>query len=311
MPYKRSRGNARGASAVVRTSDGGSSSHGAPPSGGPSAAAAACRKKKTALSPFAVEYLKAWIMSPDHVSHPYPTEAEKAKIMKETHIDAKQLRNWFVNNRKRYWRPKVEELRGQGSARVKTRRAPAAPARRSPSPTLVATVLTSSGDEANCGANDTDASIGKANAVSSEDEESLRCRPPTKKRGAPIKKRGAPIKKRGAAALGVSSRAPPSLKRHKKFAVATHKVASAHAPSPRPSAREDRNISVTARTGAVSRSLVDGIAGRHVAGSTGTQINSAAAEARAAAAADMGSSCDHAMPQGCLLANSTGAQVRS
>lgn len=73
-------------------------------------------KKKTALSAHAVEYLKNWMMSPEHVDHPYPTEEEKLRIMNETGIVLKQLTNWFVNNRKRYWKPKVEELkRRQGS----------------------------------------------------------------------------------------------------------------------------------------------------------------------------------------------------
>jgi hypothetical protein len=48
------------------------------------------------------------MMSPDHVAHPYPTEQEKANIMAETGIELKQLTNWFVNNRKRYWKPRVE-----------------------------------------------------------------------------------------------------------------------------------------------------------------------------------------------------------
>ena len=68
-------------------------------------------KKKTALSSFAVEYLKAWMMSPDHIEHPYPSEDEKLRIMSDTGIELKQLTNWFVNNRKRYWRPKVDEMR--------------------------------------------------------------------------------------------------------------------------------------------------------------------------------------------------------
>jgi len=47
-------------------------------------------------------------MSPEHVAHPYPTEQEKAQIMADTGIELKQLTNWFVNNRKRYWKPRVE-----------------------------------------------------------------------------------------------------------------------------------------------------------------------------------------------------------
>lgn len=47
-------------------------------------------------------------MSPEHIAHPYPTEQEKAQIMADTGIELKQLTNWFVNNRKRYWKPRVE-----------------------------------------------------------------------------------------------------------------------------------------------------------------------------------------------------------
>ena len=47
-------------------------------------------------------------MSPEHIAHPYPTEPEKAQIMADTGIELKQLTNWFVNNRKRYWKPRVE-----------------------------------------------------------------------------------------------------------------------------------------------------------------------------------------------------------
>jgi Homeobox KN domain len=65
-------------------------------------------KKSTSLPNETVEYLKAWMMSPEHIAHPYPTDAEKSKIMKDTGIELKQLTNWFVNNRKRYWKPRVE-----------------------------------------------------------------------------------------------------------------------------------------------------------------------------------------------------------
>ncbi len=65
-------------------------------------------RKSASLPPETVEYLKAWMMSPEHVAHPYPTEQEKAQIMAETGIELKQLTNWFVNNRKRFWKPRVE-----------------------------------------------------------------------------------------------------------------------------------------------------------------------------------------------------------
>jgi Homeobox KN domain len=68
----------------------------------------ASKKKSTSLPAETVDYLKAWMMSPEHIAHPYPTEQEKAQIMVETGIELKQLTNWFVNNRKRYWKPRVE-----------------------------------------------------------------------------------------------------------------------------------------------------------------------------------------------------------
>ena len=66
------------------------------------------KRKSASLPSETVEYLKAWMMSPEHIAHPYPTEQEKVDIMKDTKIELKQLTNWFVNNRKRYWKPRVE-----------------------------------------------------------------------------------------------------------------------------------------------------------------------------------------------------------
>ena len=37
-------------------------------------------------------------------------ELEKTKIMEDTGITPKQLTCWFSNNRKRYWKPKMEEM---------------------------------------------------------------------------------------------------------------------------------------------------------------------------------------------------------
>jgi len=66
------------------------------------------KRKSASLPGDTVEYLKSWMMSPEHIAHPYPTEQEKVDIMKDTNIELKQLTNWFVNNRKRYWKPRVE-----------------------------------------------------------------------------------------------------------------------------------------------------------------------------------------------------------
>jgi hypothetical protein len=66
------------------------------------------KRKCTVLPRSTVDYLKNWMMSPEHITHPYPTEKEKAEIMSATGIELKQLTNWFVNNRKRFWKPRVE-----------------------------------------------------------------------------------------------------------------------------------------------------------------------------------------------------------
>lgn len=74
-------------------------------------------RKSSSLPIETVDYLKAWMMSPEHIAHPYPTEQEKAKIMADTGIELKQLTNWFVNNRKRFWKPRVEaQLQNQQAA---------------------------------------------------------------------------------------------------------------------------------------------------------------------------------------------------
>ena len=76
------------------------------------------KKKSTSLPPETVDYLKSWMMSPEHIAHPYPTEQEKAQIMQDTGIELKQLTNWFVNNRKRYWKPRVEaQLQGHNKTK--------------------------------------------------------------------------------------------------------------------------------------------------------------------------------------------------
>ncbi|KAL3773453.1 hypothetical protein ACHAW5_003658 [Stephanodiscus triporus] len=65
------------------------------------------------LAPDVIDYLKSWMMSPEHFQNPYPTEEEKAEIIAATGIDKKQLTCWFSNNRKRYWKPKMDKLRAQ------------------------------------------------------------------------------------------------------------------------------------------------------------------------------------------------------
>ncbi|CAJ1931756.1 unnamed protein product [Cylindrotheca closterium] len=71
------------------------------------------RGRSNSLPSSVVDYLKAWLMSPEHINHPYPTEQEKAQMVADTGIELKRLNNWFVNNRIRYWKPRMEALQRQ------------------------------------------------------------------------------------------------------------------------------------------------------------------------------------------------------
>ncbi|GMF47328.1 unnamed protein product [Phytophthora fragariaefolia] len=76
------------------------------------AATAQSRKKGTrrgTLHPEAKNVLKAWMFSPEHFAHPYPSEEEKEELANEAGIEVKQLSNWFTNARKRLWQPVLRQ----------------------------------------------------------------------------------------------------------------------------------------------------------------------------------------------------------
>jgi len=58
-------------------------------------------KPRRDLPAHAVRTLKAWLLSPAHITNPYPTPAEQEELMAECNIDKKQLKNWFTNARRR------------------------------------------------------------------------------------------------------------------------------------------------------------------------------------------------------------------
>merc|ERR1719162_767491 len=60
------------------------------------------KRKSARLPSKTVDYLKAWMKTPEHIAHPYPTKQEKVKIMKDTGIELNQLTSWFSRIRKRF-----------------------------------------------------------------------------------------------------------------------------------------------------------------------------------------------------------------
>lgn len=66
-------------------------------------------KSRRELPSGAVSTLKAWLLSPEHFTHPYPTPQDQAMLMQTTGIDKKQLKNWFTNARRRIWKPMLKK----------------------------------------------------------------------------------------------------------------------------------------------------------------------------------------------------------
>ncbi|KAF9604578.1 hypothetical protein IFM89_008022 [Coptis chinensis] len=66
------------------------------------------KRKKGKLSKDARTTLLDWWNT--HYRWPYPTEEDKIKLAEVTGLDQKQINNWFINQRKRHWRPS-EDMR--------------------------------------------------------------------------------------------------------------------------------------------------------------------------------------------------------
>jgi len=65
------------------------------------------------LDIYTLEYLKTWMTMPSHIEDPYPTEADKAQIIRDTGIAKNALYNWFVSNRTRKWKPAFKSIRSK------------------------------------------------------------------------------------------------------------------------------------------------------------------------------------------------------
>ncbi|KAM7483186.1 hypothetical protein LguiB_007769 [Lonicera macranthoides] len=66
------------------------------------------KKKKGKLPKEARETMLDWWSI--HYKWPYPTEADKRALAEWTGLDQKQINNWFINQRKRHWKPSAADL---------------------------------------------------------------------------------------------------------------------------------------------------------------------------------------------------------
>ncbi|OWM66329.1 BEL1-like homeodomain protein 4 [Punica granatum] len=55
-----------------------------------------------------VNILRSWLF--EHFLHPYPSDADKLLLSRQTGLSRNQVSNWFINARVRLWKPMVEEM---------------------------------------------------------------------------------------------------------------------------------------------------------------------------------------------------------
>ncbi|XP_074574440.1 uncharacterized protein LOC141830892 [Curcuma longa] len=55
-----------------------------------------------------VNVLRAWLF--EHFLHPYPSDADKHLLSRQTGLSRNQVSNWFINARVRLWKPMVEDM---------------------------------------------------------------------------------------------------------------------------------------------------------------------------------------------------------
>ncbi|KAJ7541848.1 hypothetical protein O6H91_10G079400 [Diphasiastrum complanatum] len=60
------------------------------------------------LPEHSVSILRAWLF--EHFLHPYPKDADKVMLARQTGLSRSQVSNWFINARVRLWKPMVEEM---------------------------------------------------------------------------------------------------------------------------------------------------------------------------------------------------------
>ncbi|GAV68271.1 Homeobox_KN domain-containing protein/POX domain-containing protein [Cephalotus follicularis] len=65
-----------------------------------------------------VNILRAWLF--EHFLHPYPSDADKHLLARQTGLSRNQVSNWFINARVRLWKPMVEEMYQQESKEEET-----------------------------------------------------------------------------------------------------------------------------------------------------------------------------------------------
>ncbi|KAK3388166.1 hypothetical protein B0T20DRAFT_106292 [Sordaria brevicollis] len=81
---------------------------------GPQGGDSGKNKRRGNLPKDVTEKLYNWLCG--HLNHPYPTEDEKQKMMKETNMQMNQISNWFINARRRKVPALIEQAKAETEA---------------------------------------------------------------------------------------------------------------------------------------------------------------------------------------------------
>ncbi|KQK13359.1 BEL1-like homeodomain protein 4 [Brachypodium distachyon] len=69
-----------------------------------------------------VSILRSWLF--EHFLHPYPSDADKHLLARQTGLSRNQVSNWFINARVRLWKPMIEEMYQQETKELEGSSAP-------------------------------------------------------------------------------------------------------------------------------------------------------------------------------------------
>ncbi|VFQ79531.1 unnamed protein product [Cuscuta campestris] len=67
-----------------------------------------CWRPQRGLPERSVNVLRSWLFQ--HFLHPYPSDAHKKILARQTGLSRSQVSNWFINARVRLWKPMVEDM---------------------------------------------------------------------------------------------------------------------------------------------------------------------------------------------------------
>ncbi|KAL7117197.1 hypothetical protein ACP275_03G057700 [Erythranthe tilingii] len=90
-----------------------------------------------------VNILRAWLF--EHFLNPYPSEADKHLLSRQTGLSKNQVSNWFINARVRLWKPMVEEMYQQELQDHEVQPSTAQEAKQDASTSMISTTTTTAG----------------------------------------------------------------------------------------------------------------------------------------------------------------------